>query len=125
MDLLSDTTTSTAVAAWKRITKRIGEDVLRVLGITALGALLMYLSVVLPKLVDEPLLGIQLYAAGAVVIIAATTHLTRRLLSPKLDYQQIGKEAAKGNIGAGLVFLGISITFCTIMFVQAWFIVKV
>ncbi len=64
---LNDDTVVSAAAAWKRITKRVGEDVLRVLGITALGAVLMYLSVILPKLVDEPLLGIQLYAAGAVV----------------------------------------------------------
>lgn len=111
--------------SWGKFKSRATEDVMRVVAITLVGALLMYLSTVIPQLVGESLLAIQLYAAGAVFLLVATSHVTRRLLCPRLDYQKIGKEAIAGNLGAGLVFLGMSVLVCTFILVQAWFITAV
>ena len=52
----------------------------------------------------------------AILIITVVTHIARRMLFHRLDLQSIALEAASSGTGAGLVFVGICLVFCTIVY---------
>lgn len=88
---------------WKGLIR----DVPRFFAILAIGALLIYGSPMFARFADEPAFAPWGLFIGGGFIIAALTHLIRRLLFPKLDLQLIAVDAMKSPTGAGLVFLGI------------------
>jgi len=57
----------------------------------------------------------QSFAIGAFLV--AGSHITRRLLFPQLDLQEIAKSGAKDPLGAALVFLGILAFLVSVMWV--------
>lgn len=59
----------------------------------------------------------SLFVGGSFYVFAAT-HVLRRMYFPHLDLQAIAKEACDGvsGIGAGLVFIGICLVLCALIF---------
>lgn len=56
---------------------------------------------------DGASLWVVLYAVGVTVLLAAVTHLTRRVLMPRLDLQAFALAALPNPVGAAIVFAAI------------------
>lgn len=87
---------------------RKGSDWVRLGFMLAVVAVLLWLDSWLPAVAGEAVLSPLLTSSAIVMGLAALSHLTRRVLFPRLDLQELGLKAAEHPIGAGVVFLGIS-----------------
>jgi uncharacterized membrane protein (UPF0182 family) len=57
---------------------------------------------------DLPILLTLGYSMAAMLLIAAVSHLTRKIIFPYVDMAAFAEEAIQTATGAGLVFMGVS-----------------
>lgn len=53
-------------------------------------------------------LSVVLYMLGILLLVAATSHLVRKVLFPYMDLELYVRKALEDSKGAGMVFLGVS-----------------
>lgn len=88
----------------KKLLHRSKHDVTRLVLITVAAGLLLWLSG--QRLPDAALA--PLFTSTALVLfICAISHLTRRVLFPKIDLQVMAQKGAEHPLGAALVFTAI------------------
>lgn len=88
----------------KKLFHRSKHDVTRLVLITLAAGLLLWLSG--QRLPDATLA--PLFTSTALVLfICAISHLTRRILFPKVDLQALSEKAKEQPLGAALVFMAI------------------
>lgn len=83
-------------------------DTLRLVALFVLGIILTQADISLTAVA---------FSAGVVLILAALSHVIRRVLFPRLDLQELGLKAMESPVGAGLAFG--SIVFLLGVFVQS------
>lgn len=74
---------------------------------------LRLLALLIPALIvlaaDLPVLITLLYSSAAIFVVLAIGHVARRVLFPYLDLETVAAQAALGSVGAGLIFVGVSL----------------
>lgn len=74
--------------------------------------------------IDLPVMLTLLYSLAAMLVIVTMAHLIRRILFPYVDLSDVENMASESPTGAGLVFLGISVLFSSIVLGTALWIAK-
>lgn len=100
----------------KELLQRLVKDCGRVSTLVAIVAILLWLESWLPKTSNEAALSPLLTSSAIVLAIAALSHLTRRVLFPRLDLQKIAEKALEHPIGAAIVFFGISLVLAVLVY---------
>jgi glucose-6-phosphate-specific signal transduction histidine kinase len=91
----------------KRFWRSMRRDAPRFLAIVLIGMVLIYGGPKFALMMGEPAFAPWGLFIGGGFIIAALTHVIRRLLFQRLDLQLIALTAITSPVGAGLVFIGI------------------
>ena len=99
-----------------KLLQRLSHDLWRFSALVALVAILLWLESWLPKASNEAALSPLLTSSAIVLAIAALSHLTRRVLFPKLDLQKIAVKALEHPIGAAIVFFGICLVLAVLVY---------
>ena len=69
---------------------------------------LLLVPAVLILMTDMPMLLTILQAMSVMLIVAAVSHITRKIAFPYLDMEKVMYKATETAAGAGYVFLGVS-----------------
>jgi hypothetical protein len=69
------------------------------------GRVLLLVAVALGLTLADKSLSAVAFSVGVVLLLAVASHLTRRILAPKLDLQELMATAAMTPIGAAIVAL--------------------
>ena len=59
-------------------------------------------------LIDVPVALTLLYSISAMLVVAAVSHLTRKVVFPYIDMNTFAQKAINTSTGAGLVFVGVA-----------------
>ncbi|BBB65924.1 hypothetical protein UNDYM_1671 [Undibacterium sp. YM2] len=89
--------------------KRLKSDFKRVGILLALAIIFFILAVPVATVFHEPALAPWGMFAGVALMGVALSHVLRRLMFPYIDLEAIARAAMQHAIGAGLVFLGVSV----------------
>jgi len=81
----------------------------RMLALLALGVFFLIISVPVAKALQLPEISPSIWYIGWAFLVALMVDLVRRIMLPRLDFQDTAYNAIQGNVGAGLVVVGISI----------------
>lgn len=91
-------------------------DVIRVVLLVGLGVLLLVVDPSVWAVIDSGFAAV-VYSVGVVLVLSGVTHITRRMLLPKVDAQQLALMALGSPTGAGLAFIGFCILMSTLFVV--------
>jgi hypothetical protein len=69
---------------------------------------LLLIPATLILMIDVPMLLTVLQAMSVMLIVAAVSHITRKIAFPYLDMEKVMLKAIETASGAGYVFLGVS-----------------
>lgn len=89
-------------------------DLMRVAGLLLLGLVLVVVAPIMGKFVDAGLSGAA-YSLGLVALIAGFSHVTRRVLMPRLDFQQFAARALETPMSAAVAFIGLCYLLSTLI----------
>ena len=89
--------------------KRVLHDLWRVAAPLVIGSILMIYSADVARYFDKPSLAPWGLFAGLMLYGAALTHLMRRFFMPYIELKPLAQRAQEHPIGAGLVFLAMTI----------------
>ena len=87
----------------------LSRGLLRMLTLLALGLFFLLVSVPLAKAINVPEVAPSIWFIGWAFLVALVVDLIRRVLMPRLDFQETAWNAIQGNVGAGLVVLAMAI----------------
>ena len=82
----------------------------RMLALLALGLFFIIISVPVARAINMAEIAPSIWYIGWAFLVALNVDVVRRIIMPRLDFQETAWAAIKsGNVAAGLVVLGISI----------------
>lgn len=81
----------------------------RMLMLLALGIFFLAISVPIAKAIKMAEIAPSIWYIGWAFLVALMVDVVRRVMMPRLDFQETAWNAIQGNVAAGLVVLGISI----------------
>lgn len=58
---------------------------------------------------------VVLFALGITILVSAVSHVIRKILFPYLDLETVATRAIDTPVGAGMVFMGVTIILSTII----------
>lgn len=74
--------------------------------------------------IDMPVALTLLYSMSAIFVLSGLSHLIRKLLFPYADLEYIMLRASEAPTGAGMIFLGVSLTLSAIILAAAIWVSK-
>ena len=98
--------------------KSLLQDFWRVAALFALGAILIAIATPLAQWVGEPAFSPWGLFFGGSFVIAALSHIVRRIFFHPISMHKTGEKALENPIGAGLVFLGICLVLSAFVLVM-------
>jgi hypothetical protein len=94
---------------FKQLLERVGIDGVRLTAIVGIVVVLGLIDSVFAFSGPFSFLTAALTSTSIVLIIAAVSHLTRRILFPNIDLKKLVHEATYNPLASALVFLGVCI----------------